>query len=282
VPAVGCVGYGPADFNNGFSIEDSNAAPQILISTTPYFERRFPAGVYGVMPLRGILVTNSHAFDVTDQPTTNEQWLDVYFAPSAGRQHRLRDLFDAGDIFVAHVPPYTQRTYCRTHTFAPGTRLFRLTSHTHKHGIRFDVWGPGIATACVATQPTCTPESGMPVLVTTDYADPAQTLFDPPVALDDPDPATRTYKFCATYDDGLQTPIRRRSRSAPLSVACKPGELVCIGGSADRAPCTGDAQCGGGVCDGCGVYGGVTTEDEMFILMGDYLCDDGSPCAAAP
>jgi len=282
VHAIGCVGYGPADFSQGFRIDDSNAAPQILISTTPYFERRFPDGVYGVLPLKGILVTNSHAFDITDEPTTNEQWLNVYFAPPADRQHRLRDLFDAGDIFVAHVPPYTQRTYCRTHTFAQGTHLFRLTSHTHKHGIRFDVWGPGIPNACVATDPACTPPGGTPVLVTTDYSDPAQTLIDPPLALNDPDPATRRYEFCARYDNGIETPVRRRSRSAPTSAPCPPGELACIGGSADRAHCSTDAQCGGGVCDACTVSGGATTEDEMFILMGDYFCDDGSPCDTTP
>ena len=42
------------------------------------------------------------------------------------------------------------------------------------------------------------------------------------------------------------------------------GEL-CHGNNAecDSAPGLGD-----GICDACPVHGGVTTEDEMFILLG--------------
>ena len=48
-------------------------------------------------------------------------------------------------------------------------------------------------------------------------------------------------------------------------------ELRCIGALAGKA-CTKDADCGGAPksCDACDLYGGVTTEDEMFILTGSY------------
>ena len=36
-----------------------------------------------------------------------------------------------------------------------------------------------------------------------------------------------------------------------------------------------DAVCGaGGVCDACPVHGGVTTADEMFILLGSFYVPD--------
>jgi hypothetical protein len=48
-------------------------------------------------------------------------------------------------------------------------------------------------------------------------------------------------------------------------------DLRCIGGLAGKA-CGSDGDCGGvpGACDACTLYGGVTTEDEMFILTGSY------------
>ena len=38
-------------------------------------------------------------------------------------------------------------------------------------------------------------------------------------------------------------------------------------------PCNGDdSVCGeGGICDACPVGGGVTTEEEMFVLFGSYF-----------
>jgi hypothetical protein len=282
-PAPGCLGFGPDDLSANVSpgLEDSAAAPQILISTQPYFARSLPPGVSGILPVRGILVTNSHAFNPTDVPTTNEQWLNVYFSPPEDRVHRLRDLFDSADIFVAQVPAFEQREYCRTITFPKGTRLFRMTTHTHKYGKLFRVWGPGIANHCVGSDPSCTPPAGTPFLVTTDYADPAEIVWDTPLALDGDTAASRTFQYCALYDNGAEDPatVRRKSVSfAPETCT----QLRCVGGTRAEQNCSTDAQCpGGGVCDACDVHGGLTTDDEMFILMGDYYCMPGTDCAAA-
>jgi hypothetical protein len=32
------------------------------------------------------------------------------------------------------------------------------------------------------------------------------------------------------------------------------------------------------LCDACPLRGGVTTDDEMFILLGQYYCPEGSSC----
>jgi hypothetical protein len=47
---------------------------------------------------------------------------------------------------------------------------------------------------------------------------------------------------------------------------------VCLGGDRQGTACGGDpASCtGGGLCDACPLRGGVTTEDEMIILLGGF------------
>ena len=69
VPAVACIGYGPPDLSEGASIigADSRKAPQILISTSPFYRSVYPDGVYNVMPVAGIFVENSHAFNTTTE-----------------------------------------------------------------------------------------------------------------------------------------------------------------------------------------------------------------------
>ncbi len=44
--------------------------------------------------------------------------------------------------------------------------------------------------------------------------------------------------------------------------------VLCGGNDAfcDSTPGAGD-----GLCDACPVHGGVTTEDEMFVLLGSYF-----------
>ena len=58
-----------------------------------------------------------------------------------------------------------------------------------------------------------------------------------------------------------------------------------MGGPHQGEPCGGfDDRCasrqdaGDGVCDACPLRGGVTTDDEMFILLGAYYCPEGSEC----
>jgi hypothetical protein len=291
VPAVACLGYGPPDFSYGAKLgADSLAAPQITISTSPYYRNAYPAGVFNVMPVRGIFVENSHAFNTTDAPTTNEQWLNIYLATPAEQQHLVQPLFDGLDIFVADVPPFASAEYCRTFTMPVGSRMFEMYSHTHKRGKLFRGWGPGIAPPCRSSTGPCGPEPDAPFLVTTNYADPDVVHFDPPLALDGDD-AARTFKYCAHYDNGEADPstVKRRSTSPPepFGPLCATSEMACFGGPHQGTPCDGnDAVCdsspglGDGVCDACTLHGGVTTEDEMFIMLGSYFCATGSACEA--
>ena len=283
-PTIACIGYGPPDLSVGAVIgADSDNAPSLLISTEPVFDIGYPPGVANVRPLRGVLVVNSHAFNVAAEPTTNEQWLNLYFPAAGERRYRIQDLFAGEDIFLPLVPPFEEREYCRTETFVPGTRLYDIFSHTHKRGRLYRAWGPPIAEECTSRTGPCLPEASDPVLVTTDYSDPDHVIFDPPLALTSADPAARRVKFCAIYDNGKSDPrnVKRLSTRAAGSNGCTPSELACTDGPKRGVPCNGDdTQCPGGLCDACPLRGGVTTDDEMFVLLGSYFCPEDSDCYA--
>jgi hypothetical protein len=221
----------------------------------------------------------------------------------------MRGIFDATDIFVQDVPPFEQREYCRTMTMPEGSRVFEFSSHTHERGRLFRLWGPGIAESCRSTMTNpgaCLPEAGSPILVTTEYNDPSVVrLFgDKMHVLDSDDPTDRRYKFCAIFDNGFADPatVKRNSTSPvpPQFGNLAPGGkcyypsfggvivdhgIACLNGPRKGEPCGGDdAFCdsspgaGDGICDACPLAGGVTTDDEMFILLGTYFCAPGSDC----
>jgi hypothetical protein len=259
-------------------------------------------------------VWNSHAFNLYETPQTNEQWLNVFFAPSEDRQAQLRPVFDATDIFVQNVLPFQEQEYCRTVTFPIGTRLFELSSHTHQRGRLFRVWGPGIETSCNSTQANpgaCTAESTAPLIITTEYNDPTVlNKNSDPWQLDDPNPANRRFKFCSIFDNGKSNPLKvKRNSTSPIPPQfgnLAPGGkcfynqfgttvdygISCLAGPKKGQECRGDAAlwdgdnsvcdsspgAGDGVCDACPLYGGVTTDDEMFILLGSYYCAPGTDC----
>jgi len=176
-----------------------------------------------------------------------------------------------------------------------GSQVFEMSSHMHKRGVLFRVWGPGIPDTCTSRNGgVCLPESGTPILTSTDYTDPDQPEWSPPVSLDGDDPASRTYKFCALYDNGKTDPtkVKRQSTSPPTPFGkvapggpCDNTTVACMAGPHKAALCHGDNTvcdsapgAGDGVCDACPLRGGVTTEDEMFILLGTYYCAPGTDC----
>ncbi len=223
---------------------------------------------------------------------------------AAERQYPLRPIFESADIFVQNVPAFQEREYCRTVVFGKGTRMSDLSSHTHKRGRLFRVWGPGIGQACRSTSDdpgACTPEPppAQPILVTTQYNDPAVVKVD--FTFDDPNPTTRRLKFCSIYSNGLdpEHPVKRNSESPtpPSFGTLAPGGpcwtppgpfhrdlgIACLAGDKKGQACAGDhAFCGDPaeqLCDACPLAGGVTTEDEMYILLGSFYCAADSDCS---
>ena len=264
-------------------------------------------GVYAVQPVKGFIAWNSHAFNLTTKDTTVEQWVNVDFIREAERKWRGVQIFDVSRIFaMGAVQPYTSREVCHTVTLDRYSRMMTLSSHTHQHGSLFRAWLPtDVASGKIAKcsvlaegesesfldlfkiDPDCLPEEEEPLYVNYSYEDPLYLYFDTPLEFDSVDPEERTIKMCAVFDNGGEdeSTLYRNSKASQSSLcesnplgfgkfitSCGCDSRSCVGGPTPGAACgTDDAVCGeGGVCDACSVKGGLTTNDEMFVLLGSY------------
>jgi len=299
--AVGCIGsVGPEDFEpSGFGfLEEGAATREFHISQEAYFDQEFADGVYLLFPMTGTLVWNSHAFNLTPTDTTMAQYLNLYLAQPGDDLHEVKRIFGAEEIFTQQVAPFESDEHCHTWTAPQGSRITRLSSHTHRHGRGWRTWGPPnepcVADPLFGGLETCPHgDDDQLIYVSNEYSDPVQLYPDPPTPLDSPDDADRTYKFCAVFDNG-STPespsVKRQSTSPPptpiefggvelpLGGPCPDTRAVCMAGPNKGVLCGAepDGFCdtepglGDGECDACPLQGGTTTEDEMFILLGDY------------
>ena len=284
VEAVACLGYGPVDFGDGAGPISSGTAPTFSGSPETYVETEYADGVFSVLPMQGLIVWNSHAFNLTPEDSTMSQYFNMYAAAPADQLFPVQGIADIASIFVQDVPPFESREYCRTYTIPENANLFSLTSHFHRHGVLWRTWAPP-NTPCVPGEPACVPDDGVaPLYINTVYNDPLVLKFDPPVLYDDPDVEDRTFLYCAVYDNG-ETPaspgVKRQSTSPvpplvfglPLAPGgpCSDDEVACMDGPQKGELCFGeDANCTGSICDACPLRGGVATEDEMFILYGSF------------
>ena len=262
VKSIACRGWGPGD--RAYKSVGMGGAQSPISSNTAV------PGVYSVLPSKGVITWNSHAFNLSAKATTISQYNNFMFAPQDGRQFRSRGIFDAKDIFIANVPPYQRRTYCSTYTLPKGARLTQLGSHAHKRGVLWQTWLPPQDSSCTARN-GCKPNATTPDYVSRIYNDPLYLDYDPPLEFDFTDSTQRTMKFCVTYDNGDEFPDLLKRNSTSVGTKCV-SNAYCAGGAFAGTFCgADDGLCGdGGSCDACPVRGGVTTEDEMFLLLGSF------------
>lgn len=289
--ALGCTRYAnaPEDLGTllGFFGQASTRQNLAVAQESTFVEDLAP-GVYGVVPLRGFTIWNSHSFNLTKQDTTVEQYMNFTYIDPEQRKHLRQDLTVLDDIFaMGTIAPFTSRQACATFTLPIGSRLVTLSSHTHKYGRDFRIWYPP-NDPCVAG-PSCEAPDREPDYRSFAYQDPLYQRFDEGnnLELDSSDERDRTFRYCAIWDNGATNPNEvRRHSNRPDANTCAFGELVdfvgpcgcppedraCVGGPNQGMPCSGDdAVCGeGGRCDACPVWGGVTTEEEMFGILGAY------------
>jgi cysteine-rich repeat protein len=272
--AVACLGFGPPDYS------ESNA-PAFGGSQEPLSYNAFPEGVYEELPLRGIAVWNSHAFNLTQRQAKVEAWVNFDFAKTGEQLYPVQGgiLDPDNQIFIMNVPAFERKRYCYQYTFARGARVFEIASHMHKRGKLFQTYAP----------------SGELIYNSTQYNDPVHLKFSPPLRLDSDDPAGRTYRYCAEYDNGFTNPaeVKRKSTSplppngVPIGGPCAKAThcteglagAACRGSgnlARDRS-CDSSPNAGDGRCDACTLTGGVTTEDEMFLFLATYYCDPAFP-----
>ena len=303
--AVACIGYpnGPVDMRGvGGLFGTTDTRQNLATAQESSFRETYPENVYALAPVEGFIIWDSHAFNLTKADTTIEQWLNLTFAPSDGLLYQRRQIFDADDIFaMGRVEAYTSREACGSFEIPQFGRLLDLSTHTHRFGKEFRVWYPPNE-PCDNEVPgqECTPPAGEADYVSFDYADPLYQRFsgEEVMSFDSAEPADRTFRYCAVWDNGESNPaeVRRDSiqpdaetcdfvaRFAPIAnqaglgltaCGCDADQRSCFGGENEGMACNGDdSVCGeGGVCDACPLGGGVTTEEEMFILLGAYYVE---------
>jgi hypothetical protein len=175
--------------------------------------------------MEAVWVWNSHAFNVTEEATYNQQWLNVYFAPSEDRTFPI----------AASTPTTSSPGTCRFEERGTVARYvrrrhaaLRLSSHTppargsSARGVR------GSA-AAGDRQPQRHLRDDAPISVTTQYNDPTQLRFSRRWRRHRS--RRRTFKFCALRQR-LQRPERReRNSQSPLTVGRRlaPGVRVVTG-----------------------------------------------------
>ena len=262
-----CVGFGPQ--KGGFTYYSIGGA-QKAQSTSDFI-----SGAFAQIPMKGILYWNSHAFNLTSQGTTMHAWLNYTFADDT--RYPVQNIFDTSKIFAANAAPYTTQSLCNDYVVPQGTRLFSLSSHTHKRGKHFSVTLP----------------DGSSIYDSFVYNDPLTATFDPPLVFDSATAAQRTLRYCSFYNNGVGTngapdpnTVTRRSKTPDSAkntiglcspTACAAGKIgsACSGVGDDRT-CDSAAGANDGLCDACRITGGESTENEMFILIGQYYLNSAS------
>jgi hypothetical protein len=259
---LACIGYGPADFATARFLFGGAQSP---VSTIV-----FGQDVYSIAPIKGMVIWNSHAFNLTKQDTTVEQYHNFWYARPEIRKFRVKGIFDIRYVFSMNVPPFESREFCASYSLEQHAHVTMLTSHVHKRGVLYRAWLPPNAVGC--TPPDCRPNDTPPFYVSRAYNDPTVMELDPPLIFSDPEPENREFKYCAVYDNGEADPstVRRASGLPEGASACTPTH--CVGGPNQAEPCSSDADCAdGGKCDACPLIGGFTTEDEMLEFQGTYF-----------
>jgi hypothetical protein len=236
-------------------------------------------GVYREIPIKGIVFWNAHAFNLTDEPHTTHAWLNLDYTDDLRfREQRT----PAGELGPTGIAAFTKKDVCKTHTFPQGTKLLRMTSHTHKHGKYFWI----------------TNSKGEKIYEAHSYSDPTYTIFDPPMIFDAPDRAQRTVTYCATFNNGVDehglpdSDLVARSSRFPVGTAggqaatmsrpcvanaCASGKVGApCKGTDDSAACDSSPGAGDGLCDACATLGGQTTEHEMFFMVPDVILPEGA------
>jgi hypothetical protein len=254
-PSTACIGFGPP---GGDSILGSN---QIGGAQTAQFHQPPREGLFEVVPIRGIVYMNSHAFNLTQGETQLHAWLNLLYARE--RIHELEDVTTGTNKVAQGQAPFTKKTYCEEWVAPQGSQLYTLTSHTHKRGSHFTV---DLA-------------DGTRIYTNALYSDPIVQAFDPPLAFVSEAESERTLEYCAEFNNGVAEDgspdldlVTRLSRM-PDRTTCEPVACVAgkIGGpcdgAEDNAACDSSPGAGDGWCDACPITGGVTTENEMFFLL---------------
>jgi hypothetical protein len=147
--AVACIGYGPGDSPVGLGMSG------LVILQETAGEFNYPDGVYAELPLKGVLLWNSHAFNLTATDGKLEAWLNFEFAPPDEQAAPAIQINDVSEIFSMAAPAFGTDEACNIFTFPANARLYELSSHMHQRGKRFRIFDG--AWRCGGTGRACSP-----------------------------------------------------------------------------------------------------------------------------
>jgi len=148
--SVACIGFGPPDNNIGLMTAGFAGIQETAAEFT------FPRGVFRELPLKGVIIWNTHHFNISDKPGKVEGWLNFEFAEPEDQQYEALQIFDASNIFwqkcksgsgglggcggannfqhpIRQVEAFTTKEWCSIHTLPRGARLYEISSHGHRH-----------------------------------------------------------------------------------------------------------------------------------------------------
>lgn len=253
--AVACIGYGPAGGGDG-------ATPSSRVNASNGRD-----GFFSLFPSHGIFYWNSHAFNLSSRDLMHRSWHNYYFTNDL--RYEEVGFQDTRSIFAANgTGAFTRHEYCADYVLPQGTKLLALFSHTHKRGERFTMEIKG---------------TGELLYDNPFWDDPTVTQYDPARLFDSEDAADRTIHYCALYNNGVKPDgsfdvdlVKRCSRT-PVRSGCR--ATHCAEGLVGE-PCNGagdDASCdtmpgaGDGFCDAGSITGGLTSDDEMMVMIGTRL-----------
>jgi cysteine-rich repeat protein len=154
---IACIGFGAQTDLSTLAMGGLVFAQE----TTALF--RFPDLVYDELPVRGLILWNSHGFNLTRTGGSLEGWLNIYFPEPDQQAYQQRQLYDVSKIFwtprfppfpLPAIMPFEDQEVCNVHEFHPLTdddiggsnlllgetaHIFELGGHMHERGVRFQI-----------------------------------------------------------------------------------------------------------------------------------------------
>lgn len=127
VNSIACIGFGPGDSGLGINSVGFSGTQETESSFA------FPEGVYRELPLKGMIMWNHHAFNLTDTPGKLEAWLNFDFATPDEQQSPSLQIFDTSQIFAMRVPAFGTDEVCNVHQLPQDAHLFEISAHGHSH-----------------------------------------------------------------------------------------------------------------------------------------------------
>jgi len=129
--SIACIGYGPPDAQLGLASPGFSGTQETAASFA------FMPGVYREIPLKGVVIWNSHAFNLSDVGGKLEAWLNFDFAPPEEQITPAVQIFNTDAIFTMSAPAFSTDEPCHIEVLPPNAQLFELSSHMHQRGKRW-------------------------------------------------------------------------------------------------------------------------------------------------